>query len=147
MKRSSSIAALDHTIDVKLGNLSRYEEKLLASSMMLIAIAEEDRQERGLLRKQTSNSSMGSMSTTSSFSRCRSHGSLPGWGSSVSRKSYKVDLCSLADEDDAHEDMRNTHVALKNKRKAKTLPLKRDGGTSSTSVENHALDSWGFFLD
>eukprot|EP00536_Pseudo-nitzschia_multiseries_P000921 jgi/Psemu1/321836/estExt_fgenesh1_pg.C_110053 len=146
MKRSSSIAALDHTIDVKLGNLPGYEETVLASSMMLIAIAEEDRQERNGLRKQKSNSSMGSLSTTSSFSRCRSQGSLSGWGSTASRKSYKFDLCSLADEDRVNGDITN-HRSLKNKRKCATLPLKRNGANKSTSVQSHALDSWGFFSE
>uniref|UniRef100_A0A7S4AX59 Uncharacterized protein n=1 Tax=Pseudo-nitzschia australis TaxID=44445 RepID=A0A7S4AX59_9STRA len=149
MKRSSSIAALDDTIDVKLGNKSGYEESILVSSMMLVAIAEEGRQERLILRKQTSNGSIGSISATSSLSRCRSYGSLPGWGSTASRKSYKVDLCSLEDEDDENSgDITTHHAPSKNQRKCPTLPLQRSGASSSsTSAENSVLESWGFFLE
>ena len=148
MKRSSSIAALDDTIDVKLRNNPSYEDGVLVTSMMLVTIAEENRQASRMLSKQRSNGSLGSMSTiatnSSSLSRCSSRGSLRGWGSTASRKSYKVDLCSLADgisEDSIH------HHSSEDQNKCPTLTLQHQKcGASGTAAASHALDSWGFFL-
>ncbi|VEU41594.1 unnamed protein product [Pseudo-nitzschia multistriata] len=142
MKRSSSIAALDDTIDVKLGNKPHYDEKLLVSSMMLVAIAEEDRQGRRFLRTQRSNGSIGSMSARSG---CGSYGSLRGWGSNASRKSYKVDLCSLSDENSG--DIANRKISTKIQKKCSTLTLQKGGANGRSSTENAELETWGFFLE
>lgn len=149
MKRSSSIAALDDTIDVQLGNKSTYEESVLVSSMMLVDIADENGRVNRLLRKHQSNDSMGSMSVTSSLSRCSSRGYLPGWGSAASRKSYKVDLCSLADEDCDSSSLSKHCSSSKAEMKYPTLTLQKDVARrgSITSVASDSLDSWGFFLE
>ena len=140
MKRSSSIACLDDSIDVKLGNYkSGYEESVLVSSMMLVTIEEESRGERNQLL--ATNRSMSSMSATSSRS------SLRGWGSSASRKSYKVDLCALA-ADDLEESTSNHEEATPQvRRKCCTTALELPKSNNDTTVTNHALDSWGFFLE
>mmetsp|Transcript_16761 Transcript_16761/g.34525 ORF Transcript_16761/g.34525 Transcript_16761/m.34525 type:complete len:150 (-) Transcript_16761:919-1368(-) len=149
MKRSSSIAALDDTIDVKLRDgKAAHEEKVLVTSMMLVTIDEENRQGNRLVRKGQSN---GSMSARSSFSRSSSRGSLRGWGSTASRKSYKIDLCALADSDDdfnSDSDNSNHRSSSNNRRTLRTLTLQK-GVTNNTSsaAMNQALDSWGFFLD
>jgi len=159
MKRSSSIAALDDTIDVKLRNdMPSYEDSVLVTSMMLVTIAEENRQASRMLRKQ--HGSLGSMSTAvttscSSLSRCSSGGSLRGWGSTASRKSYKVDLCSLADGiisgDDDSIDHHHHHHHHSSKDQIKLCPTQltlqhQKCGASGTAAASHALDSWGFFL-
>jgi hypothetical protein len=160
MKRSSSITALHDSSDIKLGkNKPSYcEENVLVTSMMHVTIEDESRREKQLLRKQRSNGSMNSMSGmssisgTSSFSRSSSRGSLRGWGSNASRKSYKVDLCSLA-LDDFHGEITTNHLVAmptKNRRKFPAALALQKGRTSSkgnSSVANHALDSWGFFLE
>ena len=151
MKRSATIASLDDCIDVKLGNhQSSYDESVLVSSMMLVTIEEESRRGDQRLRKQRSDGSMGSMSAASSFSRSSSRGSLRGWGSSTSRKSYKVDLCCLA-ANDFHGDSVSSHFATsKNRRHRPTsITLNKTEASkknSNSSVTNHAADSWGFFL-
>jgi len=143
MKRSSSIAALDDTIDVQ-DYESSFEDHVLVTSMMLVTIEEESRRNKLLLRNNGLNGSMGSISATSSFSRSNSGGSLRGWGSSSSRKSYKVDLCSLvADDETPASDL----TLSKERRKLSSViafPKSGSSGTSET-VTNHSLESWGFF--
>lgn len=162
MKRSSSIAALDDSIDIKyhMNNPSIYceGENVLVTSMMLVTI-DESRREKQLLRKR-SNGSMCSISgmssisgvSMSSLSRSSSRGSLRGWGSSTSRKSYKVDLCSLACVDDVFHGDLAVAMPTKTRRKLpKALALQKGRASNSkgnsSSVSNHALDSWGFFLE
>lgn len=148
MKRSSSIAALDDSIDIKLRNYRHsYDESLLVSSMMLVTIEEERRGKNQLLTKQRS---IGSMSATSSFSRSSSRGSLRGWGSSASRKSYKVDLCSLVSMDDFHGETAGNHHAMPKVRRKQSTTLslqKNEPNFTGAPLTNPTLDSWGFFLD
>ena len=144
------MAALDDSIDVKLGNYEHnFEDSLLVTSMMLVSI-EEERRGGNQLRKQRSNSSMGSMSATSNFSRCSSRGSLRGWGSTASRKSYKVDLCSLASMDDFRGGTTSNHHAIPKARRKQsaTISCEKSGPSrNDPSLTNRVLDSWGFFLD
>mmetsp|Transcript_12916 Transcript_12916/g.32574 ORF Transcript_12916/g.32574 Transcript_12916/m.32574 type:complete len:149 (-) Transcript_12916:269-715(-) len=148
MKRSSSVAALDDSIDVKFGDY--YEDSVLVTSMRLVTIDEDRRGGNQLLRKQRSDGSMSSMSATSGFSRSSSRSSLRGWGSSASRKSYKVDLCSLASTDDfLGETTSNDHRHAKVRRNnSATLALEKSSSSDNgASLTNQALDSWGFFLE
>ena len=152
MKRSSSIAALDDSIDVKFGNYrSCYEDNILVTSMRLVTIDEERLGKNKLLRKQRSDGSMSSMSVASSFSRSSSRGSLRGWGSSASRKSYKVDLCSLASTVDFLGENTSNHHGLgkaRRKKSSATLALQRSASRGNGApLTNQALDSWGFFLE
>jgi hypothetical protein len=161
MKRSSSIAALDDSIDINMNKPSVYceGENVLVTSMMLVTI-DENRREKQLLRKQRSNGSMSSISgvsslsgvSMSSLSRSSSRGSLRGWGSSASRKSYKVDLCSLACVNDVFHGDLAVALPTKTRRKfPKALALQKgrasNGKGGSSSGTNDALDSWGFFLE
>jgi hypothetical protein len=146
MKRSSSIAALDDDIDVKLGNRrASYEESVLVSSMMLVTIEEEGKNR--MLRKRGSDGSVSSMSTTNSFSSSSSRGSLRGWGSMASRKSYKVDLCSLGSEEFHGEETVSTSIPMTRERRKFSTPRKGGASSNVPSATNHALDSWGFFLE
>lgn len=149
MKRSSTIANLDDSIGTELGNCeeSRYNESVMVTSMTMLKIAEESQLEHRLLRKQRPSGSMCSMSASSSFN---SRGSLRGWGSSTSRKSYKVDLCSLA-ANDFHGEHTTSRLSSSNIKmnRSNLLTLKKLGANNSkdTSETNHAFDSWGFFLE
>lgn len=67
--------------------------EMLASSMMLVAISEETPAHTGY------NSSYSSMNSRKrSCASTGSGDSLSGWGNSMTRKSYKVDLSTLATE-------------------------------------------------
>lgn len=155
MKRSSSIAALDDSIDIKFGNhRSSYDECALVTSMMLVTIEEESRRGNQSMRKQRSNESIGTLSAASSFSRSSSRCSLRGWGSTTSRKSYKVDLCSLAANDfHAENDSGRQRTGTDRRNRSTTLALKKVDVNTTTnhnngpSAINHAVDSWGFFLE
>ena len=144
MKRSSSVAALDDTIDVKYS----YEDSILVSSMRLVMIEEELRGEGQGLRKQRSNGSMSSMSASSGFSRSSSRGSLRGWGTAASRKSYKVDLCSLESTDDFSGESTATQ-SLQRVRRKQSASLSRHKTVADENVpplSHPALESWGFYL-
>lgn len=147
MKRSSSVAALDDSIDVQYNKYS-YEDSLLVSSMRLVTIEEERRGESQRLRKQRSNSSMSNTSSSSGLSRSSSRGSLRGWGSTASRKSYKVDLCALASMDEFNRESCAAHPMPKVRRKqSSSLSLQKSGTNCNVpSLSHPALESWGFFL-
>jgi len=151
MKRSSSIAALDDTNDVKLRNThSCFQESSLVESMMLVSIEGGNQQRNRILQKHRSDGSMSSMGSASTL---RSLGSLPGWGSSTSRKSYKVDLCNLVGDDEFSE-RTTVHHRLgiakdrRNKLSRRTTPPKSAAVSSSinTPVTNNEFE-WGFFLE
>lgn len=152
MKRSLSIAVLDDSMDAKLGsNTPSYEENGLVTSMMLVSIEEESRRGHRILREHRLNGSMSSISATSSLSRSSSRGSLRGWGTSASRKSYKVDLCSLAGDDEFNNEnacVNHHHPIRKDRRKFKSALALHKGRERSNgnSMTNHTLDSWGLFL-
>jgi hypothetical protein len=143
MKRSSSIAALPH--DPEPEYKWNYQDEVLASNMMLVSI-DEDTNHSFMQRNQ--QGSMGSMAS----SRCSSRGSMTGWGSTVSRKSYKRDLCSLANLDDAQ-------LAALSKEESKEKKASKDIGRPLASKSAAVLpsaqgdadsgdgDSWGFFVD
>jgi hypothetical protein len=157
MKRTSSIAALDDTIDTKG----------LVSEMMLISLADgKNRNHRRGSNSMGSLSSSGSGGSVSSsrMSSCSSRVSISGWGSTASRKSYKVDLCSLADEIIIPVELSsfstNTHTKEQDiivqqeqeNNKCCTIAMRQKGdasGTSHTATAgaNAVLDSWGFFLE
>ena len=160
MKRTSSIAALDDTIDTKG----------LVSEMMLVTLVDgKNRNRAGSLTRnhRRDNNSMGSLSSSgggsvsSKMSRCSSRGSISGWGSTASRKSYKVDLCSLADEIIPVElsSFSTNHTTKEEDRliqeqdnnKCCTIAMRQKGDASGTSTAtigaNTVLDSWGFFLE
>ncbi len=143
MKRSSSVAALDDSIDVKYS----YEDSLLVSSMRLVTIEEERRGEGQRLGKQRSNS-ISSMSASSGLSRSSSRGSLRGWGSTASRKSYKVDLCALASMDEFDRETIATQPLQKLRRKESSSRSLQKGGANCSvpSLSHPALESWGFFM-
>jgi hypothetical protein len=62
------------------------DDEMIASAMMLISISEN----------AVLNVGYKPMSSSSLPSSCNSSGgNLSGWGSATTRKSYKVDLCSL----------------------------------------------------
>ena len=150
MKRSSSIAALDDTNDVKLRNThSCFQESSLVESMMLVSIEGGNQQRNRILQKHRSD---GSMSGMGSASTLRSLGSLPGWGSSTSRKSYKVDLCNLVGDDEFSERTTVHHRLGKDRRnkppKRLLTPPKTAGVSSSinTPITNNEFE-WGFFLE
>mmetsp|Transcript_15829 Transcript_15829/g.36648 ORF Transcript_15829/g.36648 Transcript_15829/m.36648 type:complete len:159 (+) Transcript_15829:191-667(+) len=157
MKRSAKIAALDNSIDIMFGkHESDYEESVMVASMMLVTIDEESRRVDQRLRKQRSDGSIGSMSAASTFSRSSSRGSLRGWGSTASRKSYKIDLCSLAANDFHGETISSHHTASSDRRYRPSSPtLKKNevcnnnnsnDNNCSSVINNAAADSWGFFL-
>ena len=149
MKRSSSIAALDDTNDVKLRNThSCFQESSLVESMMLVSIEGGNQQRNRILQKHRSDGSMSSMGSASTL---RSLGSLPGWGSSTSRKSYKVDLCNLVGDDEFSERTTVHHRLGKDRRNMvpKRLTPPKSAGVSSsinTPVTNNEFE-WGFFLE
>mmetsp|Transcript_12900 Transcript_12900/g.20762 ORF Transcript_12900/g.20762 Transcript_12900/m.20762 type:complete len:131 (+) Transcript_12900:80-472(+) len=127
MKRSSSDAAL---ADPEPESKWNYQDDVLATSMMLVSIDEEN----VLKRNHQTSGSLCSMAS----SRCSSRGSLNGWGSSTSRKSYKVDLSSLAGDDCSPKDQQH-----------RQHQGSRTAAPSSGSTSDHADvdDSWGFFVD
>jgi hypothetical protein len=154
MKRSSTVARLTddpqqhqsveadhhyhnyHTQSISKWN---YQEDILATSMMLATIS-DDKDRRFQTRR---SGSMGSnVSSGGSMSRCSSRSSLSGWGSATSRKSYKVDLCSLADRDPPTNQY---HV--------KSVSVDSGGGHEgcdvlpSSVVPDTVEDVWGFFVD
>ena len=90
---------------------------MLASAMMLVSISEE--QPLNIHHKPRNLSS----STING-----SGGSLSGWGSADSRKSYKVDL-NLMGESKAQQEFKSVD------------------DPSSTRIEKEAADEWGFFFD
>jgi hypothetical protein len=149
MKRSSSIAqladdpqqALDtehlrHVPSMKWN----YQDDVLATSMMLATISDEK-----CLRRPARSGSIGSNVSTGNLSRCNSsRSSLSGWGSTTSRKSYKLDLCSLAGGDSSadhhHHHDKSTEAANSGRN--------RESCDERTSVAGDtAEDSWGYFVD
>mmetsp|Transcript_13766 Transcript_13766/g.19233 ORF Transcript_13766/g.19233 Transcript_13766/m.19233 type:complete len:113 (+) Transcript_13766:61-399(+) len=72
-------------------NMNQYSSEMLASSIMLMSICEHSEIRPGY--KPASNSK----------------GSLPGWGNSMTRRSYKINLCSLADQQEQQEPQNQHH--------------------------------------
>jgi hypothetical protein len=145
MKRSSSLAALPPApVPESKWN---YQDDMLAANMMLVVI-DEDTSRPFIQRNQ--QGSMGSISSSRSTSR----GSLNGWGSTSSRKSYKVDLSSLAVLDDTQ------HQQLQETSQTTTFPTSKNSTNHSMTSFSHQTgsdssqaavfdggDSWGFFVD
>jgi hypothetical protein len=158
MKRSSSIAALsDHPeVPDRMNNNNNnewnYQDELLATNMMLVSIDEETNNNHSFMQRNTQSGSMGSMAS----SRCSSRGSMTsscsGWGSTTSRKSYKVDLCALGatavDLDGSSSQQQQvvggetfTKPSSKSSQQAVTI----SSAHSATPADSG--DSWGFFVD
>ena len=150
MKRSSSVAAL---ADPEGETKWNWQDDVLATSMRLVAIEEEDPQRNSMMNKKN-NGSMGSMAS----SRCSSGGSLQGWGTTASRKSYKRDLSSLASLEDhgAPSTSSSTKPSSSTKDSSARYPptsvAMSSGGASKGYIPTVAsaadeADSWGFFVD
>lgn len=149
MKRSSTAARLadepQHSVDADHyhhyhapSGKWNYQDDVLATSMMLATIS-DDKDRRCQTRR---SGSMGSnVSSGGSMSRCSSRSSLSGWGSAASRKSYKVDLCSLADRDPSTRQYQEKSASADS------------GGTHEgcdvlpSVVPDLGGDVWGFFVD
>jgi hypothetical protein len=151
MKRSSSLAALPQ--DPKPDNKWNYQDDILASNMMLVAIDEET---NSSFTQRHHQGSMGSMAS----SRCSSRGSLNGWGSTSSRKSYKVDLSSLSSHDDTHHHQQQQEDSPKlpcSSSSKNSTPrhfmtslshtMSMTEAHSCLAVASEGGDSWGFFVD
>jgi hypothetical protein len=152
MKRSSSLAALPQ--DPEPESKWNYQDDILATNMMLVSI-DDDTSLSFMQRNQ--QGSMGSMAS----SRCSSRGSLNGWGSTASRKSYKVDLSSLVRLDDTqhHCQQQEDSPALSSSPSSKdSINLHHfmtSFSPSVTAAESHSStaiavdedESWGFFVD
>jgi hypothetical protein len=144
MKRSSSIAALANPEPESRWN---YQDDVLATSMMLVSIDEDTK--NNMLKRSHPHSSNGSMTSFAS-SRCSSRGSLSGWGSSTSRKSYKVDLASLASLEvvDATNDSSSSKgEGSHREQQSKTITGVQSNNIGSTVEVHHEGDCWGFFVD
>jgi hypothetical protein len=149
MKRSSSVAAL---ADPEGETKWNWQDDMLATSMRLVAIEEEDSHRNSMKRNHQNNGSMGSMAS----SRCSSGGSLQGWGTTASRKSYKRDLSSLASLDDhgapscssreQHPSSKDTPPYPPTLVAVNTSGVCKDYSSSGASSADGA-DSWGFFVD
>lgn len=114
MKRSLPASKLSAPVEPKWN----YQDDILASSLMLVTIAEGSPNGRF-----PSKSSCGNMS---SASRSCSGGTLNG--SIAPSKSYKVDLCSM------------DHPINEK-------PLKRNSEPVSMDIDDAGGDDWGFFVD
>ena len=142
MKRSAAQARMNsEDVLVPVGSCPQWSRRteILASQMNLVSIS-EDSSSMSLMGYK---SSMGSLASSSDVSSSSSRGSLSGWGSSQSRKSYKIDLSSLAREDDsACNDLKNT------KKQEQQPGLSSRAFFVTSSKEHHQDgDSWGFFVN
>jgi hypothetical protein len=148
MKRSSTIARLvdepqhaeqeNHYHHYHVSSSKwNYQDDILATSMMLATIS-DDKDRRYQTRR---SGSMGSTVSGGSMSRCSSRSSLSGWGSATSRKSYKVDLCSLADRD--------SPTSQYNVKSASASSSGSHGACDEllTVVPDTVEEAWGFFVD
>lgn len=150
MKRSSSVAQLAEPEPESIWNR---QEDVLATSMLLVSINEETNHSLTLLRK--ASGSMGSMAS----SRCSSKGSLSGWGSTASRKSYKVDLSSIGFLENEADRSHKHHLSSSPGRLLPKEPSYQKHTNPSIcvaafkveSISNDSSldlgDSWGFFVD
>lgn len=93
--------------------------EMLASAMMLVSLSESAVVNPGF---KSSFSSRAPSSCNSSAS------SLSGWGSPMTRKSYKVDLCSLGSSPACSEAMSSTPI-------------------NDVTCVDPSNDSWGFYAD
>lgn len=154
MKRSSSIAALSDHPEVPDSNNNNnngwnYQDELLATNMMLVSIDEETN--HSFMQRNTQSGSMGSMAS----SRCSSRGSMTsscsGWGSTTSRKSYKVDLCALGttavdlDGSSSEQQVAGGESFTKPSSKSSQRAVTVSSTHSATPADSG--DSWGFFVD
>jgi hypothetical protein len=114
MKRSSSTPALPNPVEGKWN----YQDEILASSMMMVTIAEENTAAR--LR---SKASVGNLSSASSGD------TLSGWGSTGSRKSCKMDLSSMCESKAEQPSKSSSYEPV-------SMDVNESGG-----------DSWGYFVD
>lgn len=158
MKRSSSIAALSDHPEVPDSNTNNnewnYQEELLATTMMLVSIDEETNN-HSFMQRNTQSGSMGSMAS----SRCSSRGSMTsscsGWGSTTSRKSYKVDLCALGatavDLDGSSSQQQQLQQVVGGESFTKSSSKSSIQGVTVSSAHSappaESGDSWGFFVD
>ena len=90
---------------------------MLASAMMLVSISEEQPLDISHKPRNLSSSTIGG-----------SGGSLSGWGSTESRKSYKTDL-NLVGASNVQQE------------------FKIVDDSASSRIEQEAGDEWGFFID
>ncbi|KAG7341885.1 hypothetical protein IV203_006977 [Nitzschia inconspicua] len=146
MKRSSSVAALPHDPQPEESQWN-YQDDLLATNMMLVSIEEETNHS---FMQRNQQGSMGSIAS----SRCSSRGSLSGWGSAASRKSYKVDLCSLGNLEDAQQQQPKQDSSQRNSSKGSTQRIVTAGSShpvsassSHSAIPADSGDTWGFFVD
>ena len=140
MKRSSSVAAL---ADPEGETKWNWQDDMLATNIRLVAIREE---EDPSMKK--SNGSLGSMAS----SRCSSGGSLQGWGTTASRKSYKRDLSSLASLEDHGAPSSASSSKESSCKKESSRSLDTNNGATKGYAQNipsaaDEADSWGFFVD
>jgi hypothetical protein len=143
MKRTSSLAAL---ADPEPESRWNYQDDVLATSMMLVTFDEDTK--NNMLKRSYPHSSNGSMTSFAS-SRCSSRGSLNGWGSSTSRKSYKVDLASLASLEvvDTTTSPSSKEGSQLVAQQSKTIASVQSNSSGSTEEVHHEEDCWGFFVD
>jgi hypothetical protein len=139
MKRSSSTAAL---ADPEPESKWNYQDDVLAASMMFVSIDQET--STSMKRNNEGSGSMGSIAS----SRCSSRGSLSGWGSVASRKSYKVDLASLAGmEDDSSNFCHSYDPSAQLISNSMVVTSTSAVSTTRTDGSNPNGESWGFFVD
>jgi hypothetical protein len=101
-----------------------HRTEILASSMMLVSISENASLDLQHKSRNLSSSTLGSGSGES----------LSGWGPSAARKSYKVDLNLMGEQ----EQQQAQQQEFKD--------MKGDDGTSSMDSGDED-DAWGFFID
>lgn len=130
-----------------------YQDDMLATNMMLVSIDEEGSSMKN--RNHQTNGSMGSMAS----SRCSSGGSLQGWGTTASRKSYKRDLSSLASLEDhgattsasaSSSTSAQQQHSMSSKESPRSTLMNATAATNAAcgeSSSNNDADSWGFFVD
>jgi hypothetical protein len=83
-----------------------------------------------------------SLSSSPTWSNSSSFSSGRGWGSSVSRKSYKNNLSSLALDVHAGSEI-STHCSSNNKNASNSLKRK----LSRSREEEMHNETWGFYMD